>query len=317
MSSPAGWSTSSLSKAPEPERASHTAALKSSPRLTAPLSRIWRGDYAAPLYRRAIGLLLSTFVVFAAACGGGDDDNGIAISTQAPARALTPETRTPIGVPPVQPTTPAVQPVGGGEAVAFQSADGAVTMRGNLFAAPGPKRKAVVIAYVDAGGANDWAAVARDLAGTGVAALAYQLPPYKDFPSGTRDPVLVDKDVETAVSFLESRDYPLIYLMTEGTATVGAIKVAAHHKVAGVITVTGFTSMGSVNVTADLPKVTAPKLFITGQDSRSPTALQELMRGAVEPKQSRVFTGGPTGVQLFSGPDGAAAKQLVRDFLLK
>jgi hypothetical protein len=75
--------------------------------------------------------------------------------------------------------------------------------------------------------------------------------------------------------------------------------------------------MGSVNIAADLPKVTAPKLFITGQDSRTPTALQELMRGAVEPKQSKVFEGGPTGVKVFSGPDSAAAKQLVRDFLLK
>ena len=68
-----------------------------------------------------------------------DEDKGISIVTQAPARAATPETRTPIGVPPVQPTTgPTIAPVTGGEAVAFQSADGAVTMRGNLYAAPGP-----------------------------------------------------------------------------------------------------------------------------------------------------------------------------------
>src|SRR3954471_2473613 len=140
MSSPAGWSTSSSSSASQ--RAS------ASPRLSAPLSRTWRGARFNPGHTRVWALLLSGLTVLAVACGGGSDDQGITIATQAPARGATPETRTPIGVPPVAPTAtaPTPAPVGGGEAVAFQTADGALTFRGTLFSAPGPKRKVVVMA---------------------------------------------------------------------------------------------------------------------------------------------------------------------------
>src|SRR5438477_63946 len=127
MSSPAGWSTSSLSSS-EPERAfsSPRPSRASGQALAAPLSRAWRGAYDGSLYRRAFGLLLPAFMLVVAACGGGDDTKGIAITTQVPSRSGTPETRTPIGLPPVAPTTTAPAPVVGGEAVAFQSADGAV-----------------------------------------------------------------------------------------------------------------------------------------------------------------------------------------------
>src|SRR5437868_15055674 len=103
MSSPAGWSTSSLSKVPSREPASDFGAPKSSPRLTAPLSRIWREADDVTLYTRLLCFLLPALVVLATACGGGDNNKGIGITTQAPSRAATPETRTPIGVPPVEP----------------------------------------------------------------------------------------------------------------------------------------------------------------------------------------------------------------------
>src|SRR5689334_17553352 len=112
MSSPAGWSTSSLSNDREASHADVASPHRapSSPRLTAPLSRAWRGDYAAPLYCRVLGLALAALLLLTAACGGNDDSKGIAISTQAPSRATTPETRTPIGVPPVPPTATTTAP---------------------------------------------------------------------------------------------------------------------------------------------------------------------------------------------------------------
>ena len=123
------------------------------------------------------------------------EDKGIAItprSLRAPRRR---ENRTPIGVPPVAPTSPAAQPVAGGEAVAFQTADGAVTMRGNLFSAAGPKRKILVIASQMPDTEAAWQPFAKELAGAGIATLTFQMPAYKD-PGGQRDYALMDKDIE-------------------------------------------------------------------------------------------------------------------------
>src|SRR4051812_2098735 len=280
MSSPAGWSTSSLSKA-------------------------------------ALSAFACLFVLVAACGGSGDDNNGIGISTQVPSRAATPETRTPIGVPPVSPTAAAPAPVVGGEPTAFQTADGAGTIRGNLFSAAGPKRKLVVIASFAPDSEAEWQPFAKELAGAGIAALTFQMPAYRSMPGGTRDPALVDKDVESAVLFMESRDYPLIYVLSDLNASVGAIKLAARHKVAGLITVSGFPFLDVVDATQDLQKVTAPKLFITGQDSRTPAYVQTFTQVSPEPKQSKVFASAGTGVKLLTSPDGAAAKQLIKDFLLK
>jgi hypothetical protein len=171
----------------------------------------------------------------------------------------------------------------------------------------------VIIASFGPDTEADWQPFARELAGAGIAALTFQMPSYRDL-GGTRDPAQIDKDFESAVLFIESRDYPLIYLLSDLNASVGAIKVAARKKIAGLITVSGFPEAGGgVSAMAELPKVTAPKLFIAGQDSRTPGYVQTFLQVSPEPKQSMVFSG--PGV--LTGPDGVAAKQLIRDFLLK
>jgi hypothetical protein len=282
MSSPAGWSTSWLSK----------AALSA----------------------------FACLLVLVAACGGSDDDNkGIAISTQAPSTPATPDTRTPIAVPPVSPTAAAPAPVVGGEPTAFQTADGAVTIRGTLFSAAGPKRRVVIIASQAPDTEAAWQPFAKELAGAGIAALTFQMPQYKDM-GGQRDYALMDRDLESAVLLLESRDYPLIYVLGDTTAGTAALKLAARHKLSGVITVAapfnfGIATNAMYDARPDLAKITAPKLFIASSDRSAD--VQELMK-APDPKQSKLVAGPPCcGIVLLNGTDGAALKQTIREFLLK
>src|SRR6185312_8431701 len=88
----------------------------------------------------------------------------------------------------------------------------------------------------------------------------------------TRDVTLMDKDLESAVSFIESRDYPLVYVLGARSAGIAALKLAVRHKVAGVITVTAPLGVGVpgapfYDAKADIPKITAPKLFIGSNDT--------------------------------------------------
>src|SRR5438045_877394 len=189
-----------------------------------------RAVWATSSVSKAVLSVCACVLMLVAACGGSDDDNkGIGISTQAPSKAATPETRTPIGVPPVSPTAAAPAPVVGGEPTAFQTADGAVTIRGNLFSAAGPKRRIVIIASSAPDTEVAWQPFAKELAGAGIAALTFQMPQYKDM-GGQRDIALMDKDIESAVLLLESRDYPLIYVLGDFTAGDAAIRLAARRK---------------------------------------------------------------------------------------
>jgi hypothetical protein len=166
-----------------------------------------------------------------------------------------------------------------------------------------------------------WQPFAKELAGAGVATLSFQMPQYKD-TGGQRDYALMDKDLESAVLLLESRDYPLIYVLGDTTAGTAALKLAARHKLSGVITVAsppgfGTSSTAIYDARPDLAKITAPKLFIASTDQSGAGAVQELMK-APDPKQSKLVAGPPCcGIVLLNGADGAAMKQIIRDFLLK
>jgi hypothetical protein len=217
------------------------------------------------------------------------------------------------------PTLQSAQPIVGGEPIAFQTADGAVTIRGNLFAAAGPKRKALVIAAQVPSFEVAWQPFAKELAAAGIATLTFQMPQYTDL-GGQRDYALMDRDLESAVLFLESRDYPLVFVLGDNTAGTAAVKVAARRKVAGLITVAspvgfGIPGSASYEIRSDLSKVTVPKLFLASQEQSA--AVQELMK-APDPKQSRLFANpGPSGIVLMNSSDGVAFTQAVRDFLLK
>ena len=214
-------------------------------------------------------------------------------------------------MPPVPPTATVGAPAAvGGEAVAFQTPDGKITLKGTLFSAAGPKRRVVVMVAFPASTEADLQPFARELAGAGVAALTFQLPVYEG-----RDFALADKDVETAVSFLESRDYPQIYVLGDGPAAVALLRMATHHKIAGVVGL--ITNTGSISAQADMAKVTAPKLLIAGQDASARTMLNAYIQAAPEPKQSKTFDGPGAGAKLLGGPDAVAVKQTIRDFLLK
>ena len=164
-----------------------------------------------------------------------------------------------------------------------------------------------------------WQPFAKELAGAGIATLTFQMPQYRD-AGGQRDYALMDKDLESAVLLLESRDYPLIYVLGDSTAGTAALKLAARHKLSGVITVAsppgfGIPGVPLYDARPDLSKITAPKLFIASQEQSA--AVEEFMKSP-DPKQSKLVAGPACcGIVLLNGTEGATFKQTVRDFLLK
>jgi alpha-beta hydrolase superfamily lysophospholipase len=192
----------------------------------------------------------------------------------------------------------------GDEAVGFQADDGAI-LRGHFYATSGPQRRAVILAHGSGEDQRVWQRFARDLAERGIAALTFDFRGYGE-SAGTKSTATVQRDLAAALLFVQSRDFPLIYLLGPELGGIAALKVAAASDVAGVVTIATPLSLQGASVQADLPRIRERKLFIgAGAD--------ELAALAPEPKET--FAAGPAPIdQLFGGTD-ARVWMKVMEFL--
>jgi pimeloyl-ACP methyl ester carboxylesterase len=125
------------------------------------------------------------------------------------------------------------------------------------------------------------------------------------------DPSKLDLDVEAAVRFMKSRDYPLVYLVGADAGGTAALKVAARQELAAVITVSAplfVQNQNGIDARPDLPNITEPKLFIAARDDAAAVnAVNTMMQLAPPPKESLILEGNAHGAALL---DANTAKQL-------
>ena len=249
-----------------------------------------------------------------AACDGGNNDtqgspkvtatapSGQASGTLTPSEGATPSATTPGGRV-------------SDEAVAFQTDDG-VTVRGHVYSSPGPQRRAVILAHMFPNDQRAWQAFARELAGIGIAALTFDFRGYGE-TGGSKDVTKIDHDLSAALLFMKARDYPLIYLVGASMGGTAALKVAASQDVAGVVTVSAPVTFMGLSAQADVPRITERKLFLASRNEAEggAQAAQQLMQLAPEPKDSFVFEGSAHGTALLEGPNAAAFKDKLIEFM--
>ena len=247
----------------------------------------------------------SLFVAAALIAYGGGDDG--------PDGSLTP------GASATKPSAEAspTAPPGGAvadEAVAFGTSDG-VTIRGHLYSVPGPKQRIVIFAHDFPRDQIAWQDFARELAASGIATLTFDFRGYGE-TGGEKDAAKVDLDLEAAASFMESRDYPLIYVVGASFGGTAALKVAARRDFAGVVAVSAPAEFRGLDARQDVAGVGEPKLFIASRgDGYAPDAVAFFLSSAPEPKESRLFDGAAHGTELLQSGAAAAFKQALIDFV--
>ena len=265
-------------------------------------------DQAAPRVRgrSRLAIILATLVVLAAlACNGSSDGRESATSTPA-AIDLKPSAQPGPG-----------QSADGqvaDEPVAFRTSDG-ITVRGHLYSSAGPKRRIVIFAHDFPRDQIAWTAFARELAAQGTASLTFDFRGYGE-TGGAKDVPKVHLDLEAALGFIESRDYPLIYVVGASFGGTAALKVAARNDFAGVIAVSAPTNFRGLDARQDVAKVGEPKLFIASRgDGDAPKAVSFFLDTAPPPKASQLFDGNAHGTELLQGGNAAAFKQAILDFV--
>ncbi len=241
---------------------------------------------------RKLTVFLLLFPALLLACGG---DDAKAVPTSTPTLSDSASIKsTPPPATTSQPgptSTPRVS--SGGEPFVFQSTADGQTMKGHLYANAGPKRKVVILAH----GANEdqtaWQPFAQELATRGIAAVTFDFRGYGE-TGGAKDPSKLAADLDVAVRFLKSQDWPLVYIVGSDIGGTAALKVAVNEDLAGIATISSVPNAGNgLDATADVPKVVEPKLFMAGgSDLAANSAVLTMSGAASEPKT----TSTPQGV---------------------
>jgi hypothetical protein len=240
-------------------------------------------------------------VLSVVSCGRDDKPANVAISTTGPsATGAASDKPTASG-----PSVPSGPVQASNEPVSFATADG-VTIKGHLYAAPGPKRRVLVIASsLDQ---KTWQPYASQLAGQGVALLTYDMRGVGE-TGGARNDGQMDKDLAVAVGFVQSRDYPLVYVFAVGAeASAAAIKVAGREDLAGVAAYSA-----SAAARADIAGVKEAKLLMAPESSAdAAAAVNTLAQAGPEPTRRVVLSQAPSGNDPLSS---AQARQALFDFV--
>lgn len=262
---------------------------------------------------RLAPLVAVLLIAFAVACGGGaskSNDTPDAKASPTPADSAASNTK-----PSTEPTTAASGAVTD-EPVKFETADG-VTISGHLYSTAGPKRKVVVLAHEFPTNQKAWTAFAKELAGRGVHALTFDFRGYGE-TGGSKDVAKIDRDLESAVRFIRSRDYAQVYVIGASMGGTAALKVAARLDLAGVVTISTPASIMGLDASQDVPKIAEPKLFMAGTRDDGGAYADDahgFMSASPAPKSDAYFDSDKHGTQLFTGGDANLIRKLIFDFL--
>jgi hypothetical protein len=240
--------------------------------------------------------------VLTLACGGNED---------APSDSESPKTM-PVATSSAASPAVTAQPTGAigqlsDEPIALQTEDG-ITLRGHFYSAQGPRQRVLLITSTVP--QTTWRPYMSDFTARGVAVLTLDIRGAGETGGSRADPRL-PSDIDLAVRYLKSREYPLVYVVGIGAPVSTAVfSVAASQDLAGV----GGLPAGG-NSSQEIARVMEPKLFMAEEsDTQSTQNIDRLMAAAPGFKQKLVFQApGPLSNALAI----PAVKQAIFDFVLR
>jgi pimeloyl-ACP methyl ester carboxylesterase len=194
-------------------------------------------------------------------------------------------------------------------------AGGGVSLAARLYG--GGTAGGVVLAPDAGRGIAAWDAIARELAATGLTALAYDAPGHGGSPpasTSTREDALA----LAGVAYLRSLGVEKVALVGEGTGAAAALAAAARDPVIAVAAISTQAGTGQADeaaLTAAAAKLATPVLFMAALGDGSQAALsQRLYDAADEPRTLAMVPGTGRGTELFAGA-ATAARDVLREFL--
>ena len=150
----------------------------------------------------------------------------------------------------------------------------------------------------------------------GYAAFSFNFRGFK--PSkGDKEIPLIDRDLEGALEYLESRGVKKFFIIGASMAGTAAIKVAAHRDIiAGVVTISAPLEINGLAAEEDVKLVSGAKLFLAAEDDKSAQyAAGTFYNAAKPPKLFESFSGSEHGTDLLYGQHAVNIQQRIIEFI--
>lgn len=201
-------------------------------------------------------VIVLLFAILAVDCGGNNNSASSGANVSAGTIATAPATApaTSASAKPTEPPTPASDQISvANEAISVQAADG-VVLRSHLYSPNGPKRQAlIIVAPVDQ---SIWAKSTQAFTSKGIAVFTFDPRGFGE-TGGTAMPDKLASDLQLITLFVNSREYPLIYVLAAGPdASQAAVKDTPQAKdLSGLITY-GFPGDAGTNSLSLAPSAT-------------------------------------------------------------
>ncbi|MFN2112836.1 MAG: alpha/beta hydrolase [Anaerolineales bacterium] len=200
--------------------------------------------------------------------------------------------------------------------LSLTAADGK-KLDGMLFSGDKDKGIGVVLAHMGAHSADQtsWISFARSAAEEGFEALTFN---FRD------DRSQLDLDVRAAIAYLRSQGCQKIVCIGASMGGTACLKAAGEEDLAGLVVISSLWTTGSgptggalVASSADVTKLTLPKLFITTEDDGNgvPATMEAIYALAPEPKTFVSFPGAVHGTDIFFSSQADEFRNLLLQFL--
>ena len=197
------------------------------------------------------------------------------------------------------------------ERVQITATDG-VQLVGHLAGREGP---GIVFGHMYPADQRSWTAFAEEMANAGFRTLTFDFRGYGE-SGGEKDIAAIDRDMEGAYRFLIGRKIRPVYLVGASMGGTAALIVASRVPVAGLATLSAPVAFRGLDAAPALPKVTTRTLFLAAEaDQPAADAVKQFATHAADPKTILLVPGSEHGTALFDGPQAAAVKKALRDFL--
>jgi pimeloyl-ACP methyl ester carboxylesterase len=163
--------------------------------------------------------------------------------------------------------------------------------------------------------------LARDLTDLGITVLTFDFPGYGR-TGGAPAYALVDRDVRTAISYLENLGFSQFAALGVGLGGLGCAKQGLVPGVVGMVLISCPVDVGpGLGINPDDLSVAYPKLFISAEldfANGRPFAqyAQTFYDDAVKPKELKLFSGSYHSMELFESEHADELNSLLLDFFL-
>ena len=174
---------------------------------------------------------------------------------------------------------------------------------------------AVILAHSLTSDQESWHSFAERLSEEQYVVLTFN---FRGYPpsGGAKEVTKLHLDLKAGVELLESFGHNHIYLIGAGIGGTVAIQVAAFREVAGVVTISAPTHIGSLTVLEEVSDVSEPKLFITSEDDKaSRESAGQFYQESYSPRLLEVFRGQEHGTDMVTGEFGEHVQASILNFL--